>query len=119
MKKLFLEGQRAETLAGCAVGLSAEARCAAHRLPDGATKQTAQKLKKQIDGFFTSKEGPDFKRPSMRGKRSKASSHQLRPETSRADLCLAYKELQNAELPDLFVIIGTASAGWTMSCRDG
>ena len=70
------------------------------------------KLKKQIDGFFTSKEGPDFKPSEHAGKKIKglvAPTYDLKQ--AGPIYAWAYKELQDAEQPDLFVIIGTASAG--------
>jgi AmmeMemoRadiSam system protein B len=77
-----------------------------------AYEADATKLKKQIDGFFTSKEGPDFKPSAHAGKKIKglvAPTYDLKQAGSI--YAWAYKELQDSEQPDLFVIIGTASAG--------
>ncbi|NGZ99045.1 MAG: AmmeMemoRadiSam system protein B [Nitrospira sp. WS110] len=111
-EKLFLEGSRTEQArqrarlayrqqamrpAACA-GRSYEA--------DGA------KLKKQIDGFFSSGEGPDFKPSENRGKLIKglvAPTYELKQ--AGPIYAWAYKELQECERPDVYVIIGTAHAG--------
>ncbi|TLY23385.1 MAG: AmmeMemoRadiSam system protein B [Nitrospirae bacterium] len=111
-EKLFLEGQHAED---------------AHRLAREAYRQSplrraafagrgyeadGAKLKKQINGFFTSKEGPDFKPSEHAGKKIKGlvtPTYDLKQ--AGPIYAWAYKELQDAEQPDLFVIIGTASAG--------
>lgn len=111
-EKLFLEGDRVED---------------AHRLARESYRQSplrraafagrgyeadGTKLKKQIDGFFTSQEGPDFKPSEHAGKKIKglvAPTYDLKQ--AGPIYAWAYKELQDAEQPDLFVIIGTASAG--------
>lgn len=113
-QKLFLEGERAQAarvqvrdeyrqapLRRCAfAGRSYEA--------DGA------KLKKQIDGFFTSSEGPDFKPSEHAGELIKGlvvPTYDLKQ--SGPVYAWAYKELQEAAQPDIYVIIGTAYAGLT------
>ncbi len=111
-QKLFLEGSRTETArqqarqeyrqqptrpAACA-GRSYEA--------DGV------KLKKQLDGFFTSGEGPDFKPSEHRGKLIKglvAPTYDLKQ--AGPVYAWGYKELQECQQPDVYVIIGTAHAG--------
>ena len=111
-EKLFLEGPRAEDA-------RRQAREAYRQSPQRrgvfagrAYEADATKLKKQIDGFFTSKEGPDFKPSEHAGKRIKglvAPTYDLKQ--AGPIYAWAYKELQDSEQPDLFVIIGTASAG--------
>ncbi|HEY7130279.1 MAG TPA: AmmeMemoRadiSam system protein B [Nitrospira sp.] len=110
--KLFLEGQRTE-------GAKEEAR-AAYR---GAKVRPAVyagksyeadrgQLKKQIDGFFSSKEGPDFKPSENRGKVIKGlmvPTYDLKQ--AGPIYAWAYKELQEAQQPDVVIIIGTAHAG--------
>jgi AmmeMemoRadiSam system protein B len=70
------------------------------------------KLKKQVDGFFSSGEGPDFKPSENRGKLIKglvAPTYEVKQ--AGPIYAWAYKELQECERPDVFVIIGTAHAG--------
>jgi hypothetical protein len=111
-QKLFLEGPRVETA-------RQQARIDYRKRPIRAAafagrsyEAEAMKLKKQIEGFFTSGEGPDFKPSENRGKLIKGLV------TPTYDLKQAgpiyawgYKELQEAECPDVYVIIGTAHAG--------
>jgi AmmeMemoRadiSam system protein B len=111
-QKLFLEGPRSETARQQAridyrqrpfrpaafAGRSYEA--------DGA------KLKKQIDGFFTSGEGPDFKPSEHRGKLIKGlvvPTYDLKQ--AGPVYAWGYKELQEAQQPDVYILIGTAHAG--------
>ena len=111
-QKLFLEGQRTEaarqraqvdyrqqpTRPAAFAGRSYEA--------DGA------KLKKQIDGFFTSSEGPDLKPSEHQGQLIKGlvvPTYDVKQ--AGAVYAWAYKELQEAQQPDVYVIIGTAHAG--------
>jgi AmmeMemoRadiSam system protein B len=110
--KLFLEGQRTE-------GAKEEAR-AAYR---GARVRPAVyagksyeadrgQLKKQIDGFFSSKEGPDFKPSENKGKVIKGlvvPTYEIKQ--AGPIYAWAYKELQEAQQPDVVIIIGTAHAG--------
>jgi hypothetical protein len=110
--KLFLEGQRTE-------GAKEEAR-AAYRgakvrpaLYAGKSYEADRgQLKKQIDGFFSSKEGPDFKPSENRGKVIKGlmvPTYDLKQ--AGPIYAWAYKELQEAQQPDVMIIIGTAHAG--------
>ena len=111
-EKLFLEGQRAEEaqlLARDAYRKSPLRRAA---FAGRGYEADGTKLKKQIDGFFTSKEGPDFKPSEHAGKKIKGlvtPTYDLKQ--AGPIYAWAYKELQDSEQPDLFVIIGTASAG--------
>ncbi|MFO0707467.1 MAG: AmmeMemoRadiSam system protein B [Nitrospira sp.] len=110
--KLFLEGTRAQ-----------EARVQQRNVYRSAPLRTAAfagrsyeadgaKLKKQIDGFFTSSEGPDFKPSANAGKPIKglvAPTYDLKQ--AGPVYAWAYKELQEAQQPDVYVLIGTAYAG--------
>ncbi len=111
-QKLFLEGERAEsarqrarleyrrqsTRPAVFAGRSYEA--------DGA------KLRKQVDGFFSSGEGPDFKPSENRGKLIKGLVAPTYAVNSAGPVyAWGYKELQEAEQPDVYVIVGTAHAG--------
>src|SRR6266545_5006935 len=70
-EKIFLEGDRAEAA-------KQEARCEYRQSPlrkaafaGRSYEADGQKLKQQIEGFFTSKEGPDFKPSENQGKKIK------------------------------------------------
>jgi AmmeMemoRadiSam system protein B len=110
--RLFLEGDRAE-------GAKEQARIAYEQaavrpaaFAGKSYEADGAKLKKQIDGFFASKEGPDFKPSENKGKCIKglvAPTYDLKQ--AGPIYAWAYKELQEAQQPDVFVIIGTAHAG--------
>jgi MEMO1 family protein len=111
-QKLFLEGSRTETARQQArqeyrQQLTRPAACAGRSYEaDGV------KLKKQLDGFFTSGEGPDFKPSEYRGKVIKglvAPTYDLKQ--AGPVYAWGYKELQECQQPDVYVIIGTAHAG--------
>lgn len=110
--KLFLEGEQVES----ARKQAQEAyRQAPHRRAAFAGRSyegDGAKLKKQVDGFFTSKEGPELKPSENKGKLIKglvAPTYDLKQ--AGPIYAWAYKELQEAQQPDVFVIIGTANAG--------
>ncbi|MGB4067874.1 MAG: AmmeMemoRadiSam system protein B, partial [Nitrospira sp.] len=111
-QKLFLEGERVEAA-------KQQARIAYRQQPmrqaafaGRSYEADGVKLKKQIDGFFTSGEGPDFKPSENQGKLIKGlvvPTYDLKQAGSV--YAWAYKELQEAQQPDVYVIIGTAHAG--------
>ena len=111
-EKLFLEGQRAEDARRLAREAYRQSPLRRAAFSGRGYEADGAKLKKQIDGFFTSKEGPDFKPSEHAGKKIKGL---VAPTYSLNDAgpiyAWAYKELQDSEQPDLYVIIGTASAG--------
>jgi len=110
--KLFLEGERAE---GAKDQARVAYRQAAVRPAAFAGKSYEGErgpLKKQIDGFFSSKEGPDFKPSDNKGKSIKGivvPTYELKQ--AGPIYAWAYKELQEAQQPDVLIIIGTAHAG--------
>lgn len=111
-QKLFLEGPRTETA-------RQQARMEYRQQPTRPAvfagrsyEADSVKLKKQIDGFFTSGEGPDFKPSENRGKLIKglvAPTYDLKQ--AGPVYAWGYKELQECQQPDVYVIIGTAHAG--------
>lgn len=111
-QKLFLEGSRTETA-------RQQARMEYRQQPTRSAvfagrsyEADSVKLKKQIDGFFTSGEGPDFKPSENRGKLIKglvAPTYDLKQ--AGPVYAWGYKELQECQQPDVYVIIGTAHAG--------
>ena len=111
-EKLFLEGQRTEDARRMAREVYRQSPLRRASFAGRSYEADGVKLKKQIDGFFTSKEGPDFKPSVHAGKKIKglvAPTYDLKQ--AGPIYAWGYKELQDAEQPDLFVIIGTASAG--------
>lgn len=111
-QKLFLEGPRAESA-------REQARIEYRRQParpavfaGRSYEADGAKLRKQIDGFFTSGEGPDFKPSENRGKPIKGlvvPTYDLKQ--AGPVYAWGYKELQEAERADVYVICGTAHAG--------
>jgi AmmeMemoRadiSam system protein B len=111
-EKLFLEGPRAEEARRLAREAYRQSPLRRAAFAGRGYEADGAKLRKQIDSFFTSKEGPDFKPSEHAGKKIKglvAPTYDLKQAGSI--YAWAYKELQDAEQPDLFIIIGTASAG--------
>lgn len=111
-QKLFLEGPRAET-ARQQARMDYRQRLTRPAVFAGRSYETdGAKLRKQIDGFFTSGEGPDFK-PSEH--RSTVIKGLVVPtyDLKQAGPVYAwgYKELQECRQPDVYILIGTAHAG--------
>jgi MEMO1 family protein len=111
-QKLFLEGDRAET-ARQQARLEYRQRAMRPAVFAGRSYEAdGAKLRKQLDGFFSSGEGPDFKPSENRGKLIKglvAPTYDLKQ--AGPVYAWGYKELQEGEQPDVYVIIGTAHAG--------
>ena len=110
--KLFLEGERAEEAKQQAQDMYRQAPLRQPAFAGKSYEADGAKLRKQIDGFFTSKEGPDFKPSENRGKAIKgllAPTFDIRQ--AGPIYAWAYKELQEAQQPDVYVIVGTAHAG--------
>ncbi|MDH4152277.1 MAG: AmmeMemoRadiSam system protein B [Nitrospira sp.] len=111
-QKLFLEGPRTEAA-------RQQARIEYRQRPfrpaifaGRSYEADGAKLRKQVDGFFTSSEGPDFKPSEHTGKLIKglvAPTYDLKQ--AGPVYAWGYKELQEAQQPDVYVIIGTAHAG--------
>lgn len=111
-QNLFLEGARTESA-------RQQARIEYRHQPTRPTafagrsyEADGAKLRKQIDGFFTSGEGPDFKPSENRGKLMTglvAPTYDLKE--AGPVYAWGYKELQEAQQPDVYVLIGTAHAG--------
>ncbi len=111
-QKLFLEGNRAEAARQQARNEYRQSPLRKAAFAGRSYEADGQKLKKQIDGFFTSMEGPDFKPSENRGKKIKglvAPTYDVKQ--AGPIYAWGYKELQEAEQPDLYVLLGTAYAG--------
>ena len=110
--KLFLEGARVESARKQVQEAYRQAPLRQAAFAGRSYETDGAKLKKQIDGFFASKEGPDFKPSENKGKPIKglvAPTYDLKQ--AGPIYAWAYKELQEAQQPDVYVIIGTAHAG--------
>ena len=111
-QKLFLESPRAETARQQAQVTYRQQAIRPASFAGRSYEADGGKLRKQIDGFFTSGEGPDFKPSENRGKVLKGlvvPTYELKQ--AGPVYAWAYKELQESQPPDVYVIIGTAHAG--------
>jgi MEMO1 family protein len=110
--KLFLEGARADAARDQARHEYRQSPLRKAAFAGRAYEADGQKLKKQLDGFFTTKEGPDFKPSENQGKKIKglvAPTYDLKQ--AGPIYAWGYKELQEADQPDLYIVLGTAYAG--------
>ena len=110
--KLFLEGERTEAAKEEARAAYRHAAVRPAAFAGKSYEAESGPLKKQIDGFFTSKEGPDFKPSDNKGKPIKGlvvPTYDLKQ--AGPIYAWAYKELQEAQQPDVLIIVGTAHAG--------
>lgn len=111
-QKLFLEGPRAEAARRQVQTDYRQRQFRPAAFAGRSYEADGVKLRKQIDGFFTSSEGPDFKPSEHRGKLIKglvAPTYDLKQ--AGPVYAWAYKELQESQQPDVYVVIGTAHAG--------
>ena len=111
-QKLFLEGPRTETARQQARSEYRQRPFRPAVFAGRSYEADGAKLLKQIDGFFTSSEGPDFKPSEHKGKLIKglvAPTYDLKQ--AGPVYAWGYKELQECQQPDVYVIIGTAHAG--------
>ncbi|GKS64097.1 MEMO1 family protein [Nitrospira sp.] len=111
-EKLFLEGSRTEQAREQARLAYRQQALRPAAFAGRSYEADGTKLKKQVDGFFSSGEGPDFKPSENRGKLIKglvAPTYEVKQ--AGPIYAWAYKELQECEQPDVYVIIGTAHAG--------
>jgi AmmeMemoRadiSam system protein B len=110
--KLFLEGDRTEMAKAEARNAYREAAVRPAAFAGKSYEADRGQLKKQIDGFFSSKEGPEFKPSANKGKLIKGlvvPTYDLKQ--AGPIYAWAYKELQESQQPDVLIIIGTAHAG--------
>ena len=111
-QKLFLEGPRTEAARQQARSEYRQRPFRPAVFAGRSYEADGAKLLKQIDGFFTSSEGPDFKPSEHKGKLIKglvAPTYDLKQ--AGPVYAWGYKELQECQQPDVYVIIGTAHAG--------
>jgi AmmeMemoRadiSam system protein B len=113
-EKLFLEGERLETARRQAQAAYRESPSRRAAFAGKSYEGDGEKLQAQLDGFFRSKEGPGpgLQPAANKGKTIKAlvaPDYEVRQ--AGPIYAWAYKELQEAETPDLFVMLGTCHAG--------
>jgi len=110
--KLFLEGEKVEAARQAALAAYRAAPVRTAVFTGKSYEADPDKLATQIAGFFSSKEGPGRKDSAHKGKPIKGL---VAPHYEIKDAgpiyAWAYKELQEAQAPDLFVIVGTCHAG--------
>ena len=110
--KLFLEGERTQQAKQQALDLYRQAPCRPPQFAGRSYEADPAKLRAQIKGFFTSKEGPEIEASEHAGQPIKglvAPTFELKH--AGPVYAWAYKELQEAQQPDLYVLIGTAHSG--------
>lgn len=111
-QKLFLEGDRAEAAMRQARNEYRRISTRKAAFAGRSYEADPQKLRKQLESFFTSKEGPDFKPSENKGRKIKglvAPTYELKQ--AGPVYAWAYKELQEAVQPTLYIVLGTAYAG--------
>jgi hypothetical protein len=110
--RLFLEGKRAADAHRKAVEAYRNAPARAAVFAGKGYEADARKLAAQIAGCFTSKEGPPRKESERKGQPIKGLVAPHYPISEAGPIyAWAYKELQEAQSPDCFVIFGTCQAG--------
>jgi len=111
-QKLFLEGERVEAAKQSAVAAYLEAPVRKAVFAGKSYEGDGEKLKLQLESFFTSREGPGTMPSENKGKRLAglvAPHYELR--AGGPVYAWAYKELREAQSPSLFVVLGTCHAG--------
>ncbi|WP_447980592.1 AmmeMemoRadiSam system protein B [Candidatus Nitrospira bockiana] len=111
-EKLFLDGERAAAAKQQAVDAYRAAPVRPAVYAGKAYAAEPAQLRREIEGFFTSKEGPEIKPSVNQGKRLKgivAPHYDVRQ--AGPVYAWAYKEVQEAETGDLFVVVGTCHTG--------
>ncbi len=110
--KLFLEGPRYETAKAAAVQSYRDAPTRKPQFAGRSYEDDPEKLRRQIAGFFTAKEGPGTEPSDNLGKPIKglvAPNYEVREAGPL--YAWAYKALREAESPDVYIIFGVAHAG--------
>jgi len=111
-QKLFLEGDRYEAAKGAALKAYHEAPTRKPQFAGKSYEEDPEKLREQIAGFFTSKEGPASKSSENQGKLIKgfvAPNYEVKKAGPL--YAWAYKELRESETPDVYIVIGIGHAG--------
>jgi hypothetical protein len=110
--KLFLEGERVDAARKAALAAYQAASVRRAAFAGKSYEADPAKLTAQIKGCFSSKEGPERKDSEHKGQPIKGL---VAPHYEIKDAgpiyAWAYKELQESQAPDLFVVLGTCQAG--------
>ncbi|MDD9819923.1 MAG: AmmeMemoRadiSam system protein B [Nitrospira sp.] len=110
--KLFLEGPRYEAAKAAAVRAYREAPTRKPQFAGRNYEDDPEKLRKQIAGFFTAKEGPGTEPSDKQGKLIRglvAPNYDL--QEAGPLYAWAYKALREADSPDVYIVFGVAHAG--------
>ena len=111
-QKLFLEGDRYEKAKAEALKAYREAPTRKPQFAGKSYEEDPEKLREQIAGFFSSKEGPKSGPSENAGKSIKGLIvPNYEPKDAGPLYAWAYKELKEAESPDVFIVIGIGHAG--------
>ena len=111
-QKLFLEGDRYEKAKAEELKAYREAPTRKPQFAGKSYEEDPEKLREQIAGFFSSKEGPKSGPSENAGKSIKGLiAPNYEPKDAGPLYAWAYKELKEAESPDVFVVIGIGHAG--------
>jgi AmmeMemoRadiSam system protein B len=111
-EKLFLEGARIESAKRQVLEEYRRGTVRKAAFSGRSYESDAGALRRQLEGFFTSKEGPEPKASAHHGKPIKglvAPTYEVKQ--AGPVYAWAYKELDEAQQPDLYVVIGTAYSG--------
>jgi len=110
--KLFLEGDRCNQAKDSAVAAYRAASVRPAVFAGKSYEGEKEALEQQLEGFFNSKEGPEKKPSENQGKRIKGIVvPNYEPKEAGAIYAWAYKELREADTPDVFVLLGTCHSG--------
>ena len=111
-QKLFLEGERYDTAQAVALKAYRNAPTRQPQFAGRSYEKDPEALREQIAGFFTAQAGPDPDPSKHRGQRIKGL---VAPNYEVKDAgplyAWAYKELREAESPNVYVVIGISHAG--------
>jgi AmmeMemoRadiSam system protein B len=111
-EKLFLEGERYDQAKAEALAAYRSSPIRQAVFAGKSYKADLETLRKQINDFFKSKEGPESTPSANQGKKIKAIvAPAFEPKEAGPLYAWAYKELKEAVTPDVFVILGTCHAG--------
>ena len=110
--KLFLEGEQLASARQAAIAAYRNSPMRVAAYAGRSYEADGEKLTRELEGFFASKEGPGFRPSENKGKKIKglvAPHYDVRQ--GGPIYAWAYKELKDAEAPDLYVVVGTCHAG--------
>jgi hypothetical protein len=110
--KLFLEGERVDAARQAALAAYRTLPVRQAAFAGRSYEADPAKLRAQLKSCFTSKEGPERKDSEHKGQPIKGLVAPHYPISEAGPIyAWAYKELQEAQSPDCFVIFGTCQAG--------